>query len=354
MKGPRLIRGVVLLALLLVGFVLGASASARSELANPLVEHWGGTAWAQVSVPSSSGLTLDTVVAPSATDVWAFGDSPVAVHWNGTAWRRVTLPTPKGLFAQFVGAAALSPDDIWVVGDRAIDHWNGSRWKVVPGLPARAELYGVTALAANDVWAVGQVDSRALALHWNGKAWKKVPTPAPAPSPALTSSSLEGVAASSSRSVWAVGQYSLHTSTIRGSRALTLHWNGSRWKVVPNPYFVAHHVSSLNSVAAPSASAVWAVGSANHKGGAQHALAERWNGKRWSVFRVTGPRLAGVSALASNDAWAAGGPDGSGRVQHWNGKVWTVATKLDRKHGLGAVVEVSPTDIWAVGGRFTY
>jgi hypothetical protein len=70
--------------------------------------------------------------------------------------------------------------------------------------------------------------------------------------------------------------------------------------------------------------------------------------------RVPGPRLAGVSALGADDAWAAGGPDGSGEVMHWNGSAWTLATKVDKKHGLAAVAEISPTDVWAVGGRYQY
>ena len=89
---------------------------------------------------------------------------------------------------------------------------------------------------------------------------------------------------------------------------------------------------------------------------AQHALSERWNGARWSVVRVNGPHLAGVSALAANDAWAAAGSGssaGAGRIMHWNGHLWTLATKLDSRRGLGAVAEVSPTDVWAVGGHFT-
>lgn len=79
--------------------------------------------------------------------------------------------------------------------------------------------------------------------------------------------------------------------------------------------------------------------------GAQHALAERWNGARWSAVRTTGPHLAGVSALAASGSYA-----GPGRVMHWNGHVWTVATKLTTRHGLAAVAEVAPADVWAVGG----
>ena len=40
---------------------------------------------------------LNAVVAPSATDVWAFGYTRYAQHWNGTVWTRVALPVPKGV-----------------------------------------------------------------------------------------------------------------------------------------------------------------------------------------------------------------------------------------------------------------
>jgi hypothetical protein len=374
MNMPRLLRVVVVLAVFLLGSALGGSASAQSLVASPLVEHWDGTSWSQVAVPSS-GAALGVVVAPSATEVWAFGTSDVALHRDGTSWHRVTLPTPKDSAAPaFWGAGAISPDDIWAVGSVApahapehaiIDHWNGRRWQLVPGPPARSELYGVAALSADNVWAVGAAsvstangfERLALALHWNGKAWKQVPTPNPAPSTMAAthvSNVLSAVSGSSSRDVWAVGQYNLWQGGTRGSRALVLHWNGKSWKLVPSPSIVAGHVSWLNGVAAPSATGAWAVGGVNNHN-ARHALAERWNGQRWSVVRINSPVLSGASALAANDAWAAGGSyAGPGRIMRWNGHLWTLATKLDPRHSLAAVAEVSPTDVWAVGGRFTH
>ena len=94
----------------------------------PLVEHWDGSSWTQVTV-APGGPQLDelvAVVAPSATDVWAFGYTRYAQHWDGTAWQRVKLPVPKGAEApEFNGAAAVSPDDIWAVGDAELA---GSRY----------------------------------------------------------------------------------------------------------------------------------------------------------------------------------------------------------------------------------
>ena len=68
--------------------------------------------------PGAPLAQLDTVVAPSATDVWAFGWTRYAQHWNGTGWKRVALPVPKGAQSpEFHAAAAVSPSDIWAVGD---------------------------------------------------------------------------------------------------------------------------------------------------------------------------------------------------------------------------------------------
>jgi hypothetical protein len=374
MNVPRLIRAVVVLAVLLLGSALGGSASALSLRTGPLVEYWDGTSWAQVAVPSV-GTTggLDAVVAPAAADVWAFGSSRIAVHWDGASWQRVSLPVPKGSYSpQIIGAAALSSEDIWAVGgvSRAngpeqalIDHWNGSRWQLVPGPPKnRYGLSGVAALSAKNVWAVGETGVstptggglRTLTIHWNGKAWKRVPSPNPTTS--MTSSAnfndtLAAVAGSSARDVWAVGQYYVTANGTRGSRSLVLHWDGSSWKQVltPDP-LTPGHASSLNGVAAPSARGVWAVGSVNRRG-AGHALTEFWNGARWRIVHTVGAPLAGVSALGADDAWAAGSGGGVvADVMYWNGNAWTVKTKLDPSGELVAVAEVSPTDVWGVGG----
>jgi hypothetical protein len=376
MNTPRLIRAVAFFGVVLLGSALGGSASARSLITGPLVEHFDGTSWTQVTVPPIQ-YGLDAVVAPSATDVWAFGVSRVALHWDGTSWQRVMMPTPRHSAAPgFWGAAAVSFHDVWAVGDvspaRApehgiIDHWNGSRWQLVPFTIPRSELYGIAALSANDVWAVGDAsvltssgyERLALTLHWNGRNWKQVASPNPAPSAmdvTHVGNLLYAVSGSSSRDVWAVGQYNLSTNSIHGSRALLLHWDGKQWKPAPNPSLVAGHVSFLSGVAAPSATSAWAVGGINRRNAA-HALAVRWNGARWSVVRVNGPRLLGVSALAANDAWAVAGSGlsaGAGRVMHWNGHLWTLATKLDSRRGLGAVAEVTPTDVWAVGGHLKH
>jgi hypothetical protein len=365
MNRPHVVRGVVILVFLLLGLALGGSASAGSRTLTmvPLVEHWNGSSWTQVKVapPGAQLDELTAVVAPSATDVWAFGYTRYAQHWNGTVWTRVALPVPKGSQSpEFNGAGAVSPNNIWAVGDAElagstyaahaiVDHWNGHSWRMVPSPPSGgySRLLGVAALSSTNVWAVGFVGIdtgrtltlRTLTVHWNGRAWKRLPSPSPATShtPAgLIQDSLAAVAGTSVRNVWAVGRY--YVVAANGDHAihpLVLHWNGTRWKAVssPDPSGPTHR-SFLYGVAAPSPTGVWAVGSAA-RNGVQHAP------------------LAGVSAATAADVWAAGGMTG-GYVTHWNGSAWTIRTKLDYNDALTAVAEVSPTNVWAVGVRFVY
>ena len=337
----------------------------------PLVEHWNGSSWTQVKVapPGAPLAQLDTVVAPSATDVWAFGWTRYAQHWNGTGWKRVALPVPKGAQSpEFHAAAAVSPSDIWAVGDvelggstppahAIVDHWNGHSWRIVPSPPSAgySQLLGVTALSAKDVWAVGSGRGGTLTVHWNGKAWRRLPSPNPATpyTPAGSrGGSLNAVGGHSSHDVWAVGQhYVVAANGDHAMHPLVLHWNGTHWRAVssPDPAGPTHR-SFLYGVAAPSATGAWAVGSAA-RNGVQHALAERWDGTRWSIVPAHGNPMGGVSALTANDVWAAGG-EVAGQVMHWNGSAWTIETKLDHDAALTAVAEVSPTDVWAVGVRY--
>ena len=93
----------------------------------PFIEHWNGTAWAPVfMVPSDGNTDLNSVVALSATNVWAVGatfagtnqapaDTTFVVHWDGSNWNKVASPN-AGAAADLFDVAAVSPTDIWGVG----------------------------------------------------------------------------------------------------------------------------------------------------------------------------------------------------------------------------------------------
>jgi hypothetical protein len=79
-------------------------------------------------------------------------------------------------------------------------------------------LESVAAAPKSDAWAVGS-----LIEHWNGTKWEVVPSPSPSPHP----DALQGVAVLSRAYAWAVGY--------RGNKTLIERWNGTAWTVQPSP-----------------------------------------------------------------------------------------------------------------------
>jgi hypothetical protein len=244
-----------------------------------LVLHWNGTAWKQVASPnpagSANGNSLHAVTAVSASNAWAVGSyysvtaqatQTLILHWNGTAWKRVASPNPGSGFNDLYGVTAVSASNAWAVGDNSNGktlalHWNGTAWKHVtspnPGDPT--ELSGVAAVSASNAWAVGNYwnadGSQTLILHWNGTAWKHVTSPNPGGS---NRDHLSGVTAITASNAWAVGTYYDSSGT---GQTLVLHWNGTAWRHVASSNPGGPGTSNgLASVAASSATNIWAVG----------------------------------------------------------------------------------------------
>ena len=129
------------------------------------------------------------MVSFGPANAWAVGKgrngAALAEHWNGTAWSVVQVPTPAGAAgSQLSGISALSPSDIWaadsvitVVGTTIqtrtlIEHWNGSSWSVVasPNVGGNDNLLNGVSATTGDVWTVGSSDvfAHTLALRETG------------------------------------------------------------------------------------------------------------------------------------------------------------------------------------------
>jgi alpha-tubulin suppressor-like RCC1 family protein len=250
-----------------------------------LIEHWNGSDWAVVPSPNpetGSG-TTDVLTAISGTgpdNLWAvgyFSDGVTFIallfeHWNGKAWSFVAPPSESGV--QFgEGVTAISPDDVWVVGDTDSQvtvsaHWNGSTWSMVstPSLISNDSLdflTAVSAVSADDVWASGyegNVDDQNFdlpyMLHWNGTAWSLVKVP----NRGTEGTFLRGTTALSATDVWGVG------TTLQsdgGSLTMTEHFNGSAWSAAPSldpGQLAATPDNGLDAAASPGGGVVWAVG----------------------------------------------------------------------------------------------
>src|SRR6478672_1156291 len=113
----------------------------------------------------------------------------------------------------------------------------GQVWRVVSSPNQGADsnyLQGVAAVSANDVWAVGHYNNgsdnrdQTLTMHWDGSQWIVVSSP----NPGSLGNYLYEVEAVSANDVWAVGSY-YEGGGYYGT--LTMHWDGSLWRVVPSP-----------------------------------------------------------------------------------------------------------------------
>jgi hypothetical protein len=254
--------------------------------ARTMAARWTGHRWVRVPTPSpGSDGTLNDVAAVTRSDVWAVGSHldagqensrTLIEHWNGSRWRRVGSPNPSS-FDSLTAVSAVSARSVWAVGSTDVGtlvlHWNGRHWRRVPS-PGSGGLLGVEALSAANVWAVGSDGARAQILHWNGRRWRSVPSPQPG-----RFSLLSGVDAAGARDVWTVGWVQPRGG--QHTRSFVLHWNGTRWRVVPSPS-VAGRNTVLNAVAVRTSGDVWGVGYSGDGANAR-VVAMRWDGTRWRL-----------------------------------------------------------------------
>src|SRR6266705_1078081 len=259
-------------------------------------------AWTTVASPDGSPTVnlLSAVSAVSDTDVWAVGHQlgaslvykTLALHWDGSAWKLVSSANAGTGDNVLVGVAAVSSSDVWAVGSSTnandveqtlIEHWDGTAGTVAPSPNASrgtTGLWGVAAASAADVWAVGNTTTDAGAIqtlieHWDGTAWSLVTSP----DPSLGGSLLNGVTARPG-DAWAVGYFS--SKNANALQTLILHWNGTLWRVTRSPNAGTGQNNFLVDVASLSATDAWTVGYSD--GAIQSlALAEHWDGRRWSI-----------------------------------------------------------------------
>ena len=172
------------------------AARGAGEVAYTDALHLTGTGWAD---PVRLDAAIQTAVAPSPSQLWAFGEPSWSgppgyfAHFSGGTWTHGSFPFSG------TATAARSASDVWVGGGGngtaglGIEHWNGHCWRATPlpdlGLPASdlrwATINGVADVGPRDVWVdISTNDTRAnlpgtILLHWNGKAWSRVAFPYP-------------------------------------------------------------------------------------------------------------------------------------------------------------------------------
>ncbi len=186
-------------------------------------------------------------------------------------------------------------------------------------------------------------------------AWSITPTPNP---PGATGV-LRAVSCTAGNACTAVG-----TSTSFGHplQALAERWDGARWTIQPtNPAFSSSN-TLFNGVSCTSASSCLAVGQLSGL-----AVSELWNGKTWNLtpsLLKPGPAVSStlnsVSCTSASSCMAVGSYTDSANIEHalaylWNGSFWALEATQDPFGAifdtLNSVSCASATSCLAVGGN---
>jgi len=396
--------------------------------AKTLAERWDGTRWTLQRTPALRQSTLVGVSCTSASACTAVGSSrtgALAERWNGIRWTVQATPNPRQGSGFLSGVSCTSASACVAVGaanaftptaTTLAERWNGTRWAIqaTPNPPqGGGTLNGVSCTSAAACTAVGGANAGTFAERWNGAGWSLQSTPTPAgssgaflnsaacPSPSACSavgayldssgtlqplaerwdgtswsmqaapnpaggSQLIGVACTSAAGCLAVGNSSQNHNN-QSPATLAERWNGSTWRVqhTPNPLGAA--ASTLNAASCVSASACTAVGNTSNRRGTSLTLAQRWNGRTWSIQPTPSPadggNLTGVSCPSRSSCLAVGGHGNPFTgvatrtlAERWNGRGWRIQPTPNPPGGgwfLTAVSCTSPSACTAVGGRLT-
>ena len=404
-------------------FAVGDSAkeSTTTFVVTLLIEKWNGSKWSIVPSPVPKGTSDVRIVAiscSSASDCFAVGGysattatpffslKPLVEHWNGTRWSIVTVPSPAGsLDATLNGVSCVSATSCFAVGDYASpgtagtlsERWNGAVWSIVAtpvtsaattsgSVPSRAHpslisefgtspgLSDVSCTSDTNCYAVGNAFNRTLVEQWDGASWTIVGSQSPHGADA---SEFNAVSCAGPSDCSAVGDSFTASGSggLDGSQdALAEHFDGTSWTIVrrtreravqragrhllPDRYELCRrgrlrvgaalgrhelvdHAVRREDVAERARARVVPEPHELLRGRQLHhelrtkSLIEHWNGSSWSIMTSPAPpsgafetRLNGVSCVSSTNCFAVGAysTDTAEKAltEHWNGKRWSI------------------------------
>jgi hypothetical protein len=177
-----------------------------------------------------------------------------AAHYQNGRWIKSYLPGVP------FEAAALSSNDIWVVGQTLnskgsliVMRWNGHRWQTsaFPKQRLAGDPVGLTATSPHDLWvtwAPSKSRTRGYLLHWSGKGWARVNFP--------SSGAGSLVATDGHGGLWVAG----YGPAPRHSW-LFLHWSAGRWTTWKVPLEAGEQPGNVSELALmPGTRSLWAIG----------------------------------------------------------------------------------------------
>jgi len=250
-------------------------------------------------------------------------------------------------------------------GPTLVEHGSLAGWSIqsTPLLPRLGDaaapfLSDVSCTSASFCIAVGAVDwedfhtgtggESGIAQRWNGRKWSLLMYPT-----GIQESGLRGVSCTSPHACVAVGFVGVgpncagsvgHHCSFEGTVG---RWDGRRWSIQPFPQ--RPPVGGINLQGPALFGGFAAVSCASEAAcvAVSGAVAERWDGTRWSAERIPAPKgfqlgFTSVSCVSATFCTAVGTGGRSGLyeealVEHWNGERWTRQRVGDREGLLESV-----------------
>jgi hypothetical protein len=234
----------------------------------------------------------------------AGGEGTLVERWDSARWSMQPTPHPtdsEELFGVSCTSSTYcvgvgSTDGFLPNGNAAswtlAEHWDGTRWTIqsTPNRPGalynhllRVSCTSNTACIAVGV-AVGVAFDRALVERWNGRRWSIQPTPLP---DGADADGLSDVTCTASTDCTAVGTYRMSVNPDIGGVPMAERWDGRRWSLQTVPQPVGQTYINLNGVSCSASAACTAVGDAEidlPTGNViRLTLAEQWDGTRWTI-----------------------------------------------------------------------
>jgi hypothetical protein len=199
------------------------------------------------------------------------------------------------------------------------------------GSSAVLYLDGIACSTANLCFAVGgTMDQQPFVERWDGNISR------PTVSPAVDGGALSAVSCFSASSCVAVGDTADDPSS--APTALAEHWNGIRWTITRTPKLNGR--STFTGVSCLGATSCFAVGSYTDDN-LERTLIERWNGISWKRmpspnFSPTNPHdsvLNSVSCTTTTNCFAVGSTydprygTNDAYILRWDGATWSVSAR---------------------------
>lgn len=275
-----------------------------------LIQAWrGGPSWSPIAgpvAPKGYDMSLQSISCLSANDCYGGGferrwtsGGRVAEHWNGSRWTVLPLPRPQG-----------RQSSLWSLSCRGADHClavehvvkNGGQTSQVESLVGgrlsvigpvhvpkaqQTLLWGSSCVSSRYCWVVGVAYRRSgshpvTALYAKGKLAYVAPRKQAGK---LKNFSLLDVSCVSAKSCMAIGPYTIGNAP--GDTGY--RWNGVSWSPVRMAAAPRGWNYTLNAVACSGRSLCLAAGTRGHSGG--YTLMEMWNGAKWRVMPSPNPAV---------------------------------------------------------------